>query len=281
MVYLYGFSKEDIAMAIEFVGSGKRLKDKDFEEAAAQIGCEIAAVKTVADVESAGGGFLKDKRPKILFESHWFGRLTDHRFDKSHPDISTARWVGGYAGGSKEYKRLEKAMDLDEEAALKSASWGKFQILGVNHKLAGFSTVQDFVKAHVKSEGEHLRAFVNFIRSKKLDDELRDLRWADFAAVYNGPAYRKNRYDEKMAAAYAEHAGELVAPSTADVQRALNRHGFSLTVDGRTGPKTRAAIMHFQSEHGLVADGIAGAQTLAALDLAPVADPIAVARRMG
>ncbi|MFY8047897.1 MAG: N-acetylmuramidase domain-containing protein, partial [Erythrobacter sp.] len=53
---------------------------------------------------------------------------------------------------------------------------------------------------------EHLDMFVQFILVNDLDDELRDRRWADFARIYNGPGYAANRYDVKMAAAYAKHA---------------------------------------------------------------------------
>ena len=38
-------------------------------------------------------------------------------------------------------------------------------------------------------------------------------------------------------------------------QDALNKNGASLAVDGKNGPKTKAAIMSFQKEHGLKANG--------------------------
>ena len=264
----------------EFVGGGKKLEEKDYEEAALALGCEVAAVKAVSEVESSGSGFLRDNRPKILFESRWFSNLTGHQYDGSNPDISTRKWVRNYKGGAREYGRLEKAMKLNREAALKATSWGYFQILGVNYKLAGFANVEDFVKAHVRSEGEHLKAFVNFVKAKKIDDELRDLRWADFARIYNGPGYKKNRYDTKMADAYERYSSGVIRPSTLDVQQALIKHGYSLDADGITGPKTRAAIMDFQSANGLVADGIAGPNTLEALGLFEVADPIAIAKHV-
>jgi peptidoglycan hydrolase-like protein with peptidoglycan-binding domain len=126
------------------------------------------------------------------------------------------------------------------------------------------------VKRQCVSEGDHVRCFVNFVLRNKLDDELRDRRWADFARAYNGPAFRENRYDEKLARAYERHSGGVIEPTTADVQRALNAHGADLEVDGITGPATRDAIRRFQHEHGLVTDGIAGPVTLAALGLGVV-----------
>lgn len=187
--------------------TGVLLTDEDYRRAAVILGCEAAAIRAVADVESGGrGGFLSDGRPKILFESHLFSRLTGGQYDATHPDISTAKWTRNYVGGAGEHKRLERAMQLDHEAALKSASWGKFQILGLNHEVVGSRTVDEFVEAQKRSEKEHLDAFVNFILSNDLTDQLRDRHWAGFALKYNGPGYATNNYDQKMAAAYARYA---------------------------------------------------------------------------
>jgi murein DD-endopeptidase MepM/ murein hydrolase activator NlpD len=54
--------------------------------------------------------------------------------------------------------------------------------------------------------------------------------------------------------------------STAALQVALRANGLYLgDVDGLRGPSTRAAVRRFQRRRGLVADGIAGAQTRRAL----------------
>ncbi|MFB9080551.1 N-acetylmuramidase domain-containing protein [Flavobacterium procerum] len=34
---------------------------------------------------------------------------------------------------------------------------------------------------------------------------LRNKNWASFALKYNGPAYKTNKYDEKLARAYAKY----------------------------------------------------------------------------
>jgi hypothetical protein len=260
-----------------FSGEASTITDADYERAVRRLGCEVAAIRAVAKVESGGRtGFLPDKRPKILFESRWFHKLTGGRFDQSHPDISTPTWVRNYRGGAGEYDRLQAAIELDREAALKSASWGMFQILGVNHRVVGFENVEDFVTASLASEGAHLDAFVSFVIGNHLDDELRDRRWADFARGYNGPGYKQNRYDEKMAQAYAEFAVGRAYPTTREIQQALNLNGANLVVDGVTGPATREAIRQFQRSQGLPVDGIAGPKTLAALGLAETPDPIAM-----
>lgn len=187
------------------------LTEQDYERAAARLGCDVPAVKAVAEVESAGAGFLPDGRPKILFERHIFRRqLLDRGIDtrgleRERPDIVNVK-RGGYVGGAGEWQRLDDAVKINREAALSSASWGKFQILGSNWKAAGADSLQDFVNRMYRSEGAQLDAFVEFVIANNLDDDLRRHDWAGFARGYNGTAFAKNKYDTKLAAAHARHA---------------------------------------------------------------------------
>lgn len=182
------------------------LTNNDFQWAADKIGCELAAIKAVAKVESAKTGFLSDGAPKILFEGHIFHRETGGKYSKReiYKDISYKNWTTKYYGedGFEEYERFKRAFELDQVAAIKSASWGKFQIMGFNYKRAGFDDIYNFMVAMDESERKHLEAFVNFIFSVGLDDELRNKEWVEFARGYNGREYAKNRYDEKMLKAY-------------------------------------------------------------------------------
>lgn len=174
---------------------------EDFSRAADSLGVRVPEIKTVCEVEAPLGGFLPSGLPVILFERHQFSRRTDGRYDESHPSISSPK-AGGYKGGQAEHLRLDEAAQLDRTAALESASWGKFQIMGFNHIAAGHPTLQGFINAMFSSEGEQLDAFVNIIKSWGLADELREHRWADFAKRYNGANYAINKYDEKLLAAY-------------------------------------------------------------------------------
>lgn len=183
---------------------------KDYDRAAARLGCHPAVIEAVASVESSGSGFNPDESPKTLFEGHVFHRLTGGRFDASNPTLSYPKWTSEFYGRTwqDEAYRLEHAVALDANAALMATSWGKFQIMGFNHGACGFTTIDAFVGAMRESEARHLEAFVSFIESRGLADELRELRWADFARAFNGPGYATNHYDERMANAYkaAMHA---------------------------------------------------------------------------
>ena len=188
-------------------GGGEGLTEADFKKAAEKLGCEVACIKAVNEVESGKSGFFANGKPKILFEAHIFSKQTQHKYDKTDPDISSPHWNKAlYAGGEKEYPRLEKAMALDRTAALKSASWGRFQIMGFNHAAAGFATVDAYVEAMYRSEGAQLDAFVAFLIHSKLVAPLKEKRWADFARGYNGSGYAANQYDVKLKAAYEKHA---------------------------------------------------------------------------
>ena len=180
-----------------------KLTEQDFIEAASILGVEVAVIKCVTEVESKGGGYLPSRKPKILFESHLFNKVTTSKYLQSHPNIASIKWDRTlYKGGEKEYPRLEEAMALDEKAALCSASWGAFQILGSNHKACGFATVEEFVKANIESEKKQLLAFISFVKSNKLDVHLKNKDWESFAKKYNGPGYLQNAYDTKLQDAY-------------------------------------------------------------------------------
>jgi hypothetical protein len=190
--------------------AAKTLTDEDFSRAAVALDVEVCAIKAVAEVESAGSGFLPDGRPAILYEAHVFHKETGGRHasatDRKGVKLSSQTWNRSLYGatGAHQHDRYEDARALNADAANKAASWGMFQIMGGNHKAAGFDTSQDFVDAMWNGgAAAHLDAFVGFIKANKLDVPLRAKNWAAFAKGYNGPAYAQNKYDQKMAAAYA------------------------------------------------------------------------------
>lgn len=183
------------------------LTRQDYEEAGQASGIEPSVIQAFAQVEAPGPGFLSTGEPKILFERHKFSRHTGGRFDKTNPGISNPK-RGGYGSESRQHGRLQEAAALDRDAALMSASWGKFQILGENYRQAGFDTLQAFVNAMYASEREHLRAFVAFVTAdKRLLRALRAKDWTAAATIYNGPAQAEHDYAGRLAAAYRTFEG--------------------------------------------------------------------------
>ena len=216
--------------------------------------------------------------PKILFEAYIFSRETGGIYEDSHPQLSSKHWNRElYVCGIKELDRLRQASVLDFVAAYRSASWGLFQIMGFNHEKAGYDRVEDFVGVQYVSEGMQLQCGVRFILAYGLDKHLRAGDWRKFVKGYNGSGYEKNRYHEKLAAAFDRYKSETVGRNKSatvesnkdikDLQQALNRFGLTLTVDGVRGSRTEAAIREFQERKGVTVDGIAGPKTRKALGL--------------
>lgn len=200
--------------AFNDLGSKYIITRRNFEEVAEKIGCEVAVVQAVHEVESKGVGFIEDGRPVILFEGHVFWRelkkrdIDPQKYAADNQDILYPNWSSLYYSGRKrQYDRLEKAMNINVEAALSSASWGLFQIMGYHGPHIGYSSVEAFVDSQYESARNHLDAFLGYITENKLADALREKRWADFARGYNGPGYAKNQYDVKLEQAYRKWAG--------------------------------------------------------------------------
>ena len=168
-------------------------------EAARQLACEVAAIMAVVETEvGIRGPFDSAGRPTVLFERHYFSKLTQGKYDKANPDIANPV-AGGYGKFSEQYPKLERAAKLDRQAAWKSASWGAFQIMGANHVQAGHASIDSFVAAMQKSVLGQLDAFVAFVKgSASLQRALRTRNWTAFAKEYNGPSYAANHYDVKM-----------------------------------------------------------------------------------
>lgn len=218
-------------------------------------------------VETSGCGYLPERRPAILFERHIFSRLTNGAYDATYPDISNPS-AGGYgAAGMHQYDRLAQALVLDEQAALKSASWGIGQVLGDNYASAGFTDVVAMVTAMVAAEDAQLGAVAGYINATSLGPSLTGHDWKSFARGYNGPNYAENSYDTKLASAY----GRLAAGTSPDLtvraaQVYLMYLGFDPgPKDGVAGNRTYAELNAFQKARGQAPSNVIDAATIAAL----------------
>lgn len=197
----------------------KFLSEHDLQDFAHRYGVELPAIKAVNEVESSGKGFLVDGRPKILFEGHIFWKeLTARGIDPktisnaSNSEVLYKNWTRvHYLSGAKEYDRLEKAATIIpdprvREAALASASWGSYQIMGFHAVKLGYSSVGEFVEEMKKHERNQLEAFGKYISTFGCLVHLKNKNWVKFAKCYNGPAFVKNKYDEKLAKAYYKYS---------------------------------------------------------------------------
>lgn len=193
------------------------LKELDYAEAALFLNVPVAVIKAVEEVESNGCGFLKDGNVKILYEPYVFGRLTKNVFKDAKTEIEgkvyplslAGKWDKekcNYGSENIQHKKRQAACKLDFEAANKSCSWGKFQILGLNYLDCGCSSVSDFINKML-DERLQLKCFCHYIKNRNLAVYLRTKDWRGFAKAYNGSQYYVNNYDEKLARAFAKYQG--------------------------------------------------------------------------
>lgn len=191
----------------------RKLGVADYKAAGLELRCPPSMVHALALKETKGQPFLADGRPVILFERHQFykrmkDRALAERLAKTERDICSSSLKSSknidpmdrYQGGAKEWEFLERAKRYDEKAALESASYGQFQVMGFNAVAIGYKTVQEFVQLMHEDVYQHLEAMVRFIKATPV--ALRGMRNKNFQEValgYNGAGYRANRYDTVLA----------------------------------------------------------------------------------
>jgi hypothetical protein len=213
-----------VEVELEFLefNDGVPISEDEYTNAAAQIGCEVAIIKAFAQVESGKlGPFFNfngwDRVPTILFERHQF-----HKYSKGVYSTEANRNISnsdeakrtnapypdadGYWASEYQYQRLLRAYALDKNAALMSASWGRFQMMGFNYNMIpGVKSVEDMVRKYSESEKWHFRGLVGYVNSTPiLRKALKEKNWATAALSYNGQSalLPRNAYDKKLEAAY-------------------------------------------------------------------------------
>lgn len=187
-----------------FIGRAKRLDDIDLPTIGYQIAVGEDEIHALMDVEAPGSGFDTLGRPKALFEPHKFYSILGSgvlRNKAVSQGLAYPRW-GTRPYPKDSYARIRAAMAISESAALRATSWGRSQVLGDNHLDLGYDTVQEMVAAFCDDEENHIQGMVDFIKANHIDDDLRAHRWEVVARVYNGPGYKTNKYDTRLAAAF-------------------------------------------------------------------------------
>ena len=249
------------------------------EVVAARYAFDRAGLTAVAEVESGGKiyAFVDGRNePLIRFEGHYFDRRL------SGADQAKARAAGlanpkagavaNPASQAARWKMLARASEINAQAAFESCSWGAGQVMGAHWEWLGFRSVTELVNLCRSGAAGQIELMAMFIRKAGLGGALRARDWEAFAKGYNGPAYAKNAYHTKMAAAYKRwKSGAAVVRQSADgtvmkLQQRLVAHGFKVATDGIRGPKTNSALKAFQKAKCLVVDGIAGSATWKALN---------------
>lgn len=157
----------------------------------------IPTLDTVLEIESSGSGFdPKTGLIKIQFEPYHFRKYTGKRI------------ANGVENQAEEWAAYKVAEQINKEAAQLSTSYGLGQVMGFNHKDAGFGKVSEMVDSFMISEANQLRGMLTFIKSNKsMYNALVKKDWAKFAYYYNGENYKDFQYDTKLKKAFEKHSG--------------------------------------------------------------------------
>lgn len=190
------------------------LTEKDFEEVAAELGVEVAAMKAVVEIEAGvtHKGFWEEGKPLINFDLAVFRRMAARnkinlsKYTASHPLVFSRpdiRRFGSQQGAVQ--ARLDQAFDIDSVTAIQGTFWGMFQIGGFNWRLCGTESPEEFLMLMSRSERDQLELFGEFITRSGLLPHLKAKNWSAFARGYNGPGYAARGYHTKLARAYNKY----------------------------------------------------------------------------
>lgn len=196
------------AFLSQFVNtSAPAITSDDIARAASRMGVSAKHVEAIRKVESRGMSFDQKGRPVILFEPHIFYKRTQGRHGRtnySNPTWNRDLYPKGFDG---RWEQMADAAEKDAQAALESASWGLFQVMGFHWAALGYASALDFARRMTASEAEHLEALIRYIEKNGLVGALAQCKAGDpdscraLAKGYNGSAYEANRYHVKIAEA--------------------------------------------------------------------------------
>jgi hypothetical protein len=273
-------------MSYPWKGDARPFSARAFESAAARIGCEPAVIRAIWEVESSNREFLAD--------GSLIRRFEPHHFPKGHwpaigfnPRPGHALWRESLAVPSRTREAmLVAAWRLDPVASLRASSWGGSQIMGFNYADSGALTPLDLVKDMADSADAQLRYTLQLMEKWGLGTAMRAHDWTAIARRWNGSG-QVAVYAGLMERAYRRHAKGM--PGTMPASPVVLRVGargaavkrlqeaLGIRADGAFGPQTHDAVLAFQRQNDLAADGVVGAKTWAKLekmrDAAPPAQP--------
>jgi hypothetical protein len=214
----------------------KTLTPASISQAAKSKKYNARLIAAIAEVEGNGMGFHPTTgKVLIQFEPGYFKRLitpvvraainaawkaVEAKTATPEQTVLYSNWTSimgnKVEGQSEEYRIFNIAFSVDPQAAMLSTSWGMGQIMGANFKAAGFKTVDAMVTAFRESIENQFLGMLAFIADnptlnavlKDPNPDLADCRL--IARFYNGAAYEKFNYHNRIFDAYTKNAKQYV-----------------------------------------------------------------------
>jgi len=253
-------------------------------ENAEYLKVDRAFLLAVIEKESAGkfawnvqGAHL----PAIRIEGHYFYRILAKKSPEKLAAAIDQGLANKTAGAVKNpnsyadrYAMLDRMARIDEDAAYRSISVGAGQVMGDHFQLLGYGSAVNMWRDARTPYGQ-IKQIIRFIeKNPAILSAARGLDFKKFARLYNGPKYKKNRYDTLLKAHYDKwrglgHTSPPVIETTVWLDR-IKALGYK-------------DVVAFQTHYGLKTDGIIGSitqETIVAAEAAkakPVKDAAVVA----
>lgn len=258
-----------------------------------KYGVPLAWALGLAEVESAGRAFWSVEGrnvPAINLEGHYFYKY----LSGAKRDIATRRGLAHPKAGKTavpnsfkaRYDMLDDWIEIDYDAALMSISMGIGQVMGAHWERLGFKSVRDMWATAQESVAGQVDLMLRYLATDPaLMKAIRNDDYKTVARLYNGPAYRRNKYDTKIRAAVKKYEQNVPAKRHPEDTGKGYDPSAELAAIQKLGYETVSA---FQRAKGLDPDGIVGPITrqaveaaVAAAEAAPVKEACKVAVGVG
>ena len=181
----------------------------------------------VAMIESNCRGYRNNGFPVVRFEKHVFNRY----LKKAKVPTQMLRKADCIKGSG--WNAYNAALTIDAHFAKLSTSFGMFQIMGFNHQVVGYDTVEEFVEAMETSVEKQIEAFCLYVINTYCKSAINRKDFAEFARKYNGPNYHMNSYDIKLETFYNELIESETMPDLTLVteEKPKKRKGYTQSKD--------------------------------------------------
>jgi hypothetical protein len=231
---------------------------------AQQFGIPLPVAQAIIEIETAGNpAFGANKKCIARFEPGHFlaatGQLIGAEYIRDEAGVIKRKKSGRpllretcHKSQATEYAAIEAAAALDlpggknaRTEAYKASSWGLMQIMGANHRIIKYESVEAMVDAFQTTEQAQLRGGLDFIKANPLAYAAArktppDFR--EFARQYNGGNYIRYNYDVRLQAAYQRYLNQANLVSGAGSQILMLRR------EERLVDRTLGVLQH-QGEH--------------------------------
>jgi hypothetical protein len=186
-----------------------------FELLATELNVEKEVLRAIAVAETGDQPPFREyesgkRHALILYERHYMRRLLlaggmssaeVGDLSRNEPKIvHTYQKDYKYGALDEQYTRLRRAREIDRGAAIKSCSWGKFQVMGEYYRHL-YGSAEELEEAQNYCALQHLQYYKVFlVREKNLIKPMQDRNWTLIAQRYNGMG--QMGYDIKIRRAY-------------------------------------------------------------------------------